>query len=156
MAGLPPEVIRLLRPGSAALHQPLHLCALHPTGDSCGFLRIPATRGWRVWRVVRVSGSLPHFPHNPRATLPVPQVLRGELLTFMSIFLIFICGFAFTLIVLFPNHPAAGPLPQALAAALPPPPSHDPPLPRGYAWWPPMQRSLSDLCLLPSNSLLHS
>ena len=46
----------------------------------------------RMLVVVRVSGS--PAPPILRATLPVLQVLRGELLTFMSIFLIFIGGFA--------------------------------------------------------------
>ena len=40
-------------------------------------------------------------------------MLCGELLIFMFIFMLFISAFVFTLIAIYPNHPAAGPLPQS-------------------------------------------
>jgi len=45
--------------------------------------------------------------------LAVKQVLRGELMVFMCIFLMFICAFIFTMVTIYPDHPSAGPLPQA-------------------------------------------
>ena len=45
--------------------------------------------------------------------LSIRKVVRGEFLTFMSIFLVFLAAATFTMITIFPQHPAAGPLPQA-------------------------------------------
>ena len=45
--------------------------------------------------------------------LSVRQVMRGELMVFMCIFVIFISAFVFTMITVYPDHPAAGKLPQS-------------------------------------------
>ena len=96
-------------------------------------------RGRTVTARFRGGGFAPEAVHPPTPTLPSSsppppvrllvhldvhrptpdclcagwQVLRGELVTFMFIFMLFISAFVFTLIAIYPNHPAAGPLPQS-------------------------------------------
>jgi len=45
--------------------------------------------------------------------LSIRGVLRGQIFNFMSIFMLFILAFVFAMIVLFPDHPSVGTLPQA-------------------------------------------